>query len=89
MASMTLSRDYDHDADVLYLTLSNSAGPSECEDRSDGITVRYSVDDMRPIGIIVVGYEQYGWAARGSHLASIVGNILDIPENDVKRALPH
>lgn len=88
MASLVLNPDYDREADVLYLTIGDPSGPSECEDRRDGITVRYSAFDMKPVGVIVVGYDQYGWPSRASRLAKIVGEILAIPSGDVRRALP-
>jgi phage protein D len=54
MASLTLTPDYDREADVLYLTIGDHVGPSECEDLKDGITVRYSAFDMNPVGVIVM-----------------------------------
>ena len=84
---MKIVPDYDHSADVLYLTLGEQFGASECEDTEDGITIRYSSEDMRPIGVIVVGYDMYGWHNKAALLAERVGSILHVPPKKIRNAL--
>jgi hypothetical protein len=89
MAIRHLVPDYDDGADVLYLMIEGAIGESECEETSEGVTLRYASDSGEPIGAIVVGYEQYLWPEKIRSLAEIVGAHLSLPAKEVEGVLSH
>ena len=82
-----ITADYDRSADVFYFTIGDEGAPSEYEDTQYGVTIRYAASNRHPIGVIVVGYDQYGWASDTKRLARVIGELLSMPVGEVDEAI--
>lgn len=69
--------DYDHVADVLYVTLGRPV-PAEGEDGPRGTVLRYSLADGSPVGVTVIGFSHNGWERRVDELSRLIAGHLRI-----------
>lgn len=86
VASVTPMVEYDHLADVLYVSL-GPPEPDEGEDRERGVVLRFAVKDNHPTGVTVVGLRRNQWNDRLAELAQIVAAHLDTDDVPVMFAM--
>jgi hypothetical protein len=66
-----IQASYDAPVDVLHLV--SEAVPYEGDGMPGGIELDYSIEDGRPCGIKVIGFQRNGWDQNTSQLAKIAG----------------
>jgi hypothetical protein len=86
IARIPLSVDYDRNADVLYVGIGKPV-PSEGEDHSRGIVLRYSMKDNYPNGVTVIGFRGHQWDRNLPMLADIIAKHFSIDPRGVLQDL--
>lgn len=71
--------DYDRGVDVLYIFL-GSIMPVEGDGLPRGVELDWALDDGRPCGVTVVGFEKNGWPENTDELAHIAAAHLSLPD---------
>jgi uncharacterized protein YuzE len=75
---------YDHNADVLYLSIRQAPAARGIEDR-EGIVWRYDNND-KLIGATILDYHEH-WARKFRQLVGDLSEKFDIPIEEIERAI--
>lgn len=81
---MTLSVDYDDEADTLYLSLGEPR-PAVGEVDDKGVILRYALDNEDHCGVTVPWFKE--WADEREDLASRISTFLSVPKTEVMKSL--
>ena len=78
--------DYDRASDVLYISLGRPRS-DEGIDYSDGIVFRYGIEDNKPSGVSVSGFQDFWWPQNKEKLALIISEHLPVAPQEIERAI--
>lgn len=78
--------DYDHRADVLYVSLGKPVA-DEGEDQPKGIVLRYSANNNSPTGVTVLGFMYNHWDKHLLGLSKLVAEHLSVDPVEVQMAI--